>query len=302
MSGPMRRGRCRDRVVSGAAAVSRAWPISTPTDHLPADLDPKADSRTACAELRTRVPMRGGVIRHSRGCLDDVVGAFGWRRRKPDWERLLDAVQLSMGDDAAAEAVQHDEGVVAALAGRAGATPRSSSTPTPAGSWAGRSRRSGPANWCSMLSSRRSGPGTVTARTWPGWSLITIAAASTSRWPHAEHLAVAWITPSTRGRRLVLRQRAGRVGDRALQGRPIRTRRPRECLADLEIAAAEWVDWINHRRAFGDCDDLTPVEAEQAHYAHHQDPATAGTSNWKVPGLPGAAHCSGFAADRRSRQ
>ena len=27
------------------------------------------------------------------------------------------------------------------------------------------------------------------------------------------------------------------------------------------------------------CDDLTPVEAEHAHYAHHQTPATAGVSN-----------------------
>ena len=54
--------------------------------------------------------MRGGVIRHSRGCLDVLVGAFGWRRRRPGWEGILNAVQLWMGDDAAAEAVQHDEG------------------------------------------------------------------------------------------------------------------------------------------------------------------------------------------------
>jgi len=39
---------------------------------------------------------------------------------------------------------------------------------------------------------------------------------------------------------------------------------------DVEIATAEWVDWYNHRRPFEYCDDLTPVEAETAHYAHHE--------------------------------
>ncbi len=34
-----------------------------------------------------------------------------------------------------------------------------------------------------------------------------------------------------------------------------------------------------HRRPFEYCDDLTRVEAEQAHYAHHQTPATVGVSN-----------------------
>src|SRR5436305_1931429 len=46
--------------------------------------------------------------------------------------------------------------------------------------------------------------------------------------------------------------------------------------AAAEEPTAEWVDWYNHRRPFEYCDDLTPVEAEAAHYAHHQTPATAG--------------------------
>ena len=50
-------------------------------------------------------------------------------------------------------------------------------------------------------------------------------------------------------------------------------------IRDVEIATAEWVDWYNHRRPHEYCDDLTPVQAEQAHYAHHQAPATAGVSN-----------------------
>ena len=55
-------------------------------------------------------------------------------------------------------------------------------------------------------------------------------------------------------------------------------RRPWKGLDDLEIATAEWVDWFNHRRPFEYCDDLTPVEAEKAHYAH-QTPAIDGVSN-----------------------
>jgi putative transposase len=59
----------------------------------------------------------------------------------------------------------------------------------------------------------------------------------------------------------------------------IKARRPWRGFDDLEIETAEWVDWYNHRRFFEYCDDLTPVEAEQAHYAHHQDPTTVGSSN-----------------------
>lgn len=59
----------------------------------------------------------------------------------------------------------------------------------------------------------------------------------------------------------------------------IKKQRPWRGFDDLEIATAEWVDWFNHRRLFEYCGDLTPVEAEAAHYAHHQTPATAGVSN-----------------------
>ena len=56
---------------------------------------------------------------------------------------------------------------------------------------------------------------------------------------------------------------------------------------DLEIATAEWVDWYNHRRPHEYCDDLTPAEAEHAHYAHHQTPAIAGVSTRQFPDTPG---------------
>ena len=59
----------------------------------------------------------------------------------------------------------------------------------------------------------------------------------------------------------------------------VKPQRPWKGLDDLEIATAEWVDWFNHRRPFEYCDDLTPVEAEAAHYAHHQTPTPVGVSN-----------------------
>ena len=59
----------------------------------------------------------------------------------------------------------------------------------------------------------------------------------------------------------------------------IKPRRSWKGLDDLEIATAEWVDCFNHRRPFEYCDDLTPVEAEHAHYAHHQTPRKVGVSN-----------------------
>lgn len=87
---------------------------------------------------------------------------------------------------------------------------------------------------------------------------------------HTERLAAAGIKPSV-----------GAVGssfDNALaesviglyKTELIKPRRPWRGLDDLEIATAEWVDWFNHRRPFEYCDDLTPVEAETAHYAHHE--------------------------------
>ena len=96
---------------------------------------------------------------------------------------------------------------------------------------------------------------------------------------YCEHLAAAGIKPST-----------GAVGsshDNALaesiiglyKTELVKPRRPWKGLEDLEIATAEWVDWYNHRRPHEYCDDLTPVQAEAAHYAHHQTPATAGVSN-----------------------
>jgi putative transposase len=50
---------------------------------------------------------------------------------------------------------------------------------------------------------------------------------------------------------------------------------PWQSLADVEIATLTWVDWYNNQRLHTACDDLTPAEAEQAHYDHHRAPARA---------------------------
>ena len=42
---------------------------------------------------------------------------------------------------------------------------------------------------------------------------------------------------------------------------------PYKTLADVEYAAAGWVDWYNHRRLHGSLDWLTPIEYEQDYYA-----------------------------------
>jgi putative transposase len=46
----------------------------------------------------------------------------------------------------------------------------------------------------------------------------------------------------------------------------IKPRGPWRTLEQVEIATLEWVDWFNHRRIAQHCDDLTPVEFEQAYY------------------------------------
>jgi putative transposase len=42
---------------------------------------------------------------------------------------------------------------------------------------------------------------------------------------------------------------------------------PYKTLADVEYAAAGWVDWYNHRRLHGSIGMVPPAEFEQAHYA-----------------------------------
>lgn len=42
---------------------------------------------------------------------------------------------------------------------------------------------------------------------------------------------------------------------------------PYKTLCDVDFATAAWVEWYNHRRLHSSIGHLTPVQAEQAHYA-----------------------------------
>ncbi len=55
----------------------------------------------------------------------------------------------------------------------------------------------------------------------------------------------------------------------------IKPRGPWRTLDQVEFAAAEWVDWFNHRRLYEYCGDIPPAELEDAFYANHtaQPPA-----------------------------
>lgn len=106
---------------------------------------------------------------------------------------------------------------------------------------------------------------------------ITITVCKYLSVAYSEHLAAAGSSP-----------RPGRLAPRMTTPWPInglykteriKPRRPWKGLDDLEIATAEWIDWYNNQWPHEYCDDLTPTEAESAHYAHHQTPASDGVSN-----------------------
>jgi putative transposase len=44
----------------------------------------------------------------------------------------------------------------------------------------------------------------------------------------------------------------------------------------VEVETLNWVDWFNSQRPHEYLDDLTPVAAEQLHYAHKHAPAVVG--------------------------
>ncbi|GAA3595042.1 hypothetical protein GCM10022295_90380 [Streptomyces osmaniensis] len=92
---------------------------------------------------------------------------------------------------------------------------------------------------------------------------------------YTDHLQVAGIAPSV-----------GTVGDALdnalaettiglFKTEVIKPNGPWQSLTDIEIATLTWVDWYNNNRLHTACDDLTPTEAEQAHYDHHRDPVRA---------------------------
>ena len=56
----------------------------------------------------------------------------------------------------------------------------------------------------------------------------------------------------------------------------IRRYGPWRGIDDVELATLEYLDWFNHRRLHGACDDMPPAEYEAIHYGYQHDPLTAG--------------------------
>ena len=151
----------------------------------------------------------------------------------------------------------------------ASSTSRSSSTCSPAGSWAGR---------CPPVAAHRPGPGRPgdgalerrprRRTTWPGWSTTPTAASSTCR----SATPSASPRPARRLGRLarrLLRQRPGRGAQRAVQDRADPPPRALARLDDVEFGTLEWVDWFNNRRLHGACGHTPPTEHEKTYYRHN---------------------------------
>ncbi|RHW23729.1 hypothetical protein D0Z08_28390 [Nocardioides immobilis] len=47
----------------------------------------------------------------------------------------------------------------------------------------------------------------------------------------------------------------------------IRPEGPWRDVEHVELATLTWVDWFNHERTHESIDDLTPIQAEEVHYA-----------------------------------
>ena len=62
----------------------------------------------------------------------------------------------------------------------------------------------------------------------------------------------------------------------------VRNKGPWKSIDDLEIAVAEYIDWFNHRRLYGQIGLIPPAELEDTYYRHNHAPTTVGAS---VPSL-----------------
>src|SRR4051812_13001250 len=144
-----------------------------------------------------------------------------------------------------------------------------------------------------MRSTRRSRQGTAKAGTWSARitraSPIMTTAASTCRWP----------TPSGSTPLVSSPHRCGGFPYYNALAEPviglyktelIKARRPLARLRRRRDRKRRMDHRYNHRRFFDYCDDLTPVEAETAHYAHHQPQQQPEPSNQYVSGHTGAVH------------
>ncbi len=87
----------------------------------------------------------------------------------------------------------------------------------------------------------------------------------------------------------LLRQRHGRLSDRARQDRRCPPRRPHHSVDDLELATLSWVHWFNTNRLHSSIGYLTSIEHEEAHYRQN-NPGSSSCRENSLFTEPGAVH------------
>jgi transposase InsO family protein len=151
---------------------------------------------------------------------------------------------------------------------------RSSSTPTPSGSWAGALRPRCAPRWSWTPWNRHCGPGAGTAAaSWPALIHHTDAG---SQLGFTERLAAAGVSTSV--------GTVGHAYDNALAESVIglyKTELINRCgpwrtTGQVETATLDYVDWFNHQRLYQICGDIPPAELEAAYYSHNTSLAEAG--------------------------
>jgi putative transposase len=71
----------------------------------------------------------------------------------------------------------------------------------------------------------------------------------------------------------------------------VRNKGPWRTIDDLEIAAAEYIDWFNHRRLHGEIGLVPPAEHEEHFHRHNTAAATVARVSSEPPRNPGRDSC-----------
>ena len=162
-----------------------------------------------------------------------------------------------------------------------GSTPRSSSTCSPAGSWAGRSRPACAPTWPWTPSRWGCGPGSRAGHDLTGLIHHSDRGVQYLAVRYTERLAEAGAVASVGSRGDSYDNALAEAFNSLFKAELIRNpHRPDggwKSIDDLEIAVAEYIDWFNHRRLHGEIGHVPPAEYEANHYSEIPVLTEAGT-------------------------
>ena len=119
-----------------------------------------------------------------------------------------------------------------------------------------------------------------------GWSITPTGACNISSIRYSERLADNDIVASVGSKGDTLRQRPGRVLQRALQVGADPPPGPWRGLDDVEFATMTYVDWFNHRRLLDELGMIPPAEFEDRHYRQQRSDQPATTHTTEPPSNP----------------